>query len=149
MIIVAKVAENRVEAGVISGDAAHFGSNYNAMMKTLMTTWHPFEGATGSAKCIWRDRFAQIHHPRSHRLGRPPRRLESASRAAAVETIIANGPNDEEADLGVGFLGSDLNNRNVQRTYQIVQNGGLRNTAAANGLYYALNNDMSRKCASN
>jgi hypothetical protein len=139
MIIVAKVAENRVEAGVISGDAAHFGSNYNSMMKTLMTTWHPFEGA-GSAnvpglhKYTTPDRTAWVDLPDGWKV----------PQGGGGGTIIANGPNDEEADLGVGFLGSDLNNPRVRQLYQTVQNGGLRNTGYANGIYYALNNDLSR-----
>jgi hypothetical protein len=141
IIIVAKVAESRVEAGVISGDAAHFGSNYNAMMKTLMTTWHPFEGAQqggGSAAALHKyttpDRTAWVELPDAWKV----------QQGSGGGTIMANGPNGEEADLGFGFLGSDLNNPRVQRTYQTVQNGGLRGTNYANGIYYALNNDMSR-----
>jgi hypothetical protein len=146
MLIVTKVGENRIEAGMISGDAAHFGSNYNPMMKTLMTSWHPFEGAAASPSASSQGRAATA----------PMHRYTTPDYTASVDlpdgwtqqgsngTIIAQGPNGESATLGYGFLASDLNNRNVQRTYQTVQNGGLRNTAYANGIYYALNNDMAR-----
>jgi hypothetical protein len=150
MVIVTKVGENRVEAGMISGDAAHFGSNYNPMMKTLMTAWHPFEGAsatsTGAAPQARAQGGAAVHT------------YTTPDQTASVDlpdgwkpqqgsnggTILAQGPNGESATLGSGFLAYDLNNPNVQQTYQKVQNGGLRNTAYSNGIYYALNSDMAR-----
>jgi hypothetical protein len=147
MLIVTKVGENRVEAGMISGDAAHFGSNYNPMMKTLITSWQPFEGAAASPSASAQGRGAIA----------PMHRYTTPDHTASVDlpdgwsppqgsngTIIAQGPNGESATLGYGFLAYDLNNRNVRQTYQTVQNGGLRNTAYANGIYYALNNDMAR-----
>lgn len=144
MIIVTKVGENRVEAGVISGDAAHFGTNYNSLTKTLMTAWHPFEGAAAATqssgaiaplrKYTTPDRTASVDLPEGWKV----------LQGSGGGTIEALGPDGESAELGLAFLGSDLNNPNVRRTYQTVQNGGLRNTSYANGIYYALNNDMAR-----
>jgi hypothetical protein len=148
MVIVTKVGANRVEAGMITGDAAHFGSNYNPMMKTLMSTWHPFEGATAASTGT----AGQVG------VVAPVHRYTTPDHTAWVDlpdgwkpqqgsnggTIMAQGPNGESATLGFGFLAYDLNNRNVRQTYQTVQNGGLRNTAYSNGIYYSLNNDMAR-----
>ena len=147
MMIVTKVGGNRVEAGMVLGDAAHFGSNYNSLMKTLMTTWHPFEGAVAASGTVAQGRT----------MG-PVHRYTTPDHSASVDlpdgwkpqpgnnggTIMAQGPNGEAATLGFGFLAYDLNNGNVRQTYQKVQNGGLRNTAYSNGIYYVLNTDMAR-----
>ncbi len=144
-VIVTKVGENRVEAGVVSGDAAHFGSNYNPLMKSLMTQWHPFLGAQtpgqsgGVAvaplhKFVAQDHSASVDLPDGWKV----------QQGGGGGTIMALGPNGEDAELGFGFLVADLNNPGAQRTYQTVQAGGLRNTVYANQIYYALNNDMAR-----
>ena len=41
MLIVSKTGANRVEAALVSDDAARLGSTMNPMLKTLFGVWHP------------------------------------------------------------------------------------------------------------
>jgi hypothetical protein len=144
MVIVTKVANDQVEAAVLSNDAAHFGSTYNPMMKTLMSSWHPFASVPAAAgsnlagvplhKFTTQDRTASVDLPDGWKV----------EQGSGGGTIFAGGPNGERATLGFGFLAYDLNNPNVRHNYQIVQQGGFRNTAVANGIYYALGGDMAK-----
>jgi len=142
LLIVTKVSTGRVEAAVLSDDAARFNSTMQPLMKTLFSSWHPFEGVTttgaSSAASLrrmdLRDRSASVALPEGW----------SLAPASGGGTIVANGPRGENVSLGVTFLVADLNNPNVRQTYATVQRGGLRNSSYASGLYYPSGGDLAR-----
>jgi hypothetical protein len=145
LIIVTKATTDRVEAAVVSDDAAHLSATFNPMMKTLFTSWHPFDAAreagSGSSapnaslhKYVLPDRSASVDLPDGWK-------VEPSS---AMGTILAEGPHGEIANLGFTLLVTDLNNPRARQTYQMVQRGGLRNTAYANALYYSLGPDLAK-----
>jgi hypothetical protein len=143
MIIVTKVTSDRVEAGIISDDASHFGTTLQPMLKTLFGAWHPFQGVStaGSASAIppmhqfvTQDRSASVDLPDGWK----------PSPGSTGGTIFAEGPNGEVAFLGLTYLAMDTNNPQVQKTMRIVQQGGLRNTTYANGLYYPYGADLGK-----
>ena len=49
MIIASPTGPNRIEVGVVTDDAARFGSTVNPMLAQLFRAWHPDSAATGSA----------------------------------------------------------------------------------------------------
>jgi hypothetical protein len=144
LIIVTKVTTDEVEAALLSDDATHLGASLNPMMKSLFAAWRPFEaaaagGGPGGGVAPLRpystpDRTASVSLPD----GWKPQSWSAGG------TIVADGPNGESASLGYGFLAADLNNPRVRQTYATVMQGGLRGTAYANGIYYALTADLTR-----
>jgi hypothetical protein len=146
LLIVAKVSSDHVEAALVSDEASRFPRTLSPMMKTLFDAWHPMEGATGGSAQGPGSAAAQLHQitlsDRSASIGLPDG--WQVSPQSAMGTIMANGPNGENASLGLMFLASDTNNPHVQQTMRIVQSGGLRNTVYANGFYYPYGGDMTR-----
>jgi len=144
LIIVTKATTDDVEGALLSDDAAHLGVSLNPMMKSLFAAWRPFEAAAaggGSGGGVaplhpytTPDRTASVSLPD----GWKPQSWSGGG------TIVANGPNGESASLGYGFLAADLNNPRVRQTYATVMHGGLRGTAYANGIYYALGADLTK-----
>lgn len=145
LIIVTKVATDRVEAAVVSDDASHLSATFNPMMKTLFGSWRPFDAAPNAAsgpgapiaplhKYVLPDRSASVDLPDGWKV----------QPSSAMGTILAEGPRGEIANLGFTLLVSDLNNPRARQTYQLVQRGGLRNTSYANGLYYPLGPDLAK-----
>ena len=144
LIIVTKATTDDVEGALLSDDAAHLGVSLNPMMKSLFAAWRPFEAAAaggGSGGGVaplhpytTPDRTASVSLPD----GWKPQSWSAGG------TIVANGPNGESASLGYGFLAADLNNPRVRQTYATVMHGGLRGTAYANGIYYALGADLTK-----
>jgi hypothetical protein len=148
LIIVTKVATNDVEAAVITDDAAHFGSTFNPMMKTLFGAWHPFETVASAAtgvgggsapavplhKFMLPDRTASLDLPDGWKV----------QPTSGGGTILAEGPNGELATFGFDILVADLNHPGARRTYEMVQRGGLRGTSYAQGLYYPLGADLAK-----
>jgi hypothetical protein len=140
MLIATKVSTDHVEAALVSDDAARFNQTLPAMMKTLMSVWHPFQGAEASGgnasgpsapvaqlhQVVTQDRSAAISVPDGWQL--MPR--------SGGGTLIALGPHGESAEMDSTFLTADTNNPKVQQTMRTVQNGGLRNTAYAKAFYY-------------
>jgi hypothetical protein len=155
LIIAAKVTNDRVEAAVVADDAARFPKTLGPMMKTLFGVWHPLAGVrntkpegrsasesvalSGPAplhQILTQDRSASISLPDGWRIV-PDRSM--------MGTVVASGPRDESAEMGITFLTGDTNNPNVQRTLQTLRNGGLRNTMYAKATYYPYGGDMSKE----
>jgi hypothetical protein len=140
MLIATKVSTDHVEAALVSDDASRFNKTLPGMMKTLMSVWHPFQGAEVSGgnasgvsapvpqlhQVVTQDRSAAISVPDGWQL--MPR--------SGGGTLIALGPHNESAEMDSTFLTADTNNPKVQQTMRTIQNGGLRNTAYANAFYY-------------
>ena len=147
MLIVAKATTDHVEAAAIYDDASHFSASYNPMMKTLMSVWHPLaasanqESAGSGAgpvaplhKAVTVDRTASIDLPDGWN-------ISPNSRGGS---IFAQGPAGEVAVAGFTVPATDLNNPRGRQTYEAVSRGGLRGTAYANGIYYALSPNLGK-----
>jgi hypothetical protein len=137
LIIATKVSTDHVEAALVSDDAARFNKTLPGMMKTLMSVWHPLAGAGSSPagasapvaqlhQVVTQDRSAAISLPDGWQL--TPR--------SGGGSLVAMGPHGETAEMDSTYLAADTNNPRVQQTMRTVQNGGLRGTAYANGIYY-------------
>ncbi|SPF41341.1 exported hypothetical protein [Candidatus Sulfopaludibacter sp. SbA4] len=145
LIIATKATSDRVEAALISDDAARFPKTLNPMMKTLFGVWHPLEAARSAGsessspaplrQITLEDRSASVGLPDGWKI---------VPKMSMMGTIVATGPNDESAELGITFLASDTNNPTVQQTLQALRNGRLRNTAYATANYYPYGGDMSK-----
>jgi hypothetical protein len=145
LIIAAKATSDHVEAALVTDDAARFPKTLAPMMKTLVAAWHPLEAGRGASSLsngpaplrqVWtQDHSASISLPDGWKL------VPSMS---MMGTVVASGPRGESAELGSTFLASDTNNPNVQRTIQVVRNGGLRNTSYAKATYYPYGGDMAK-----
>jgi hypothetical protein len=149
LILVTKVADDRVEAGLVTDDAARFPKTLSPMMKTLFGVWHPLAAASTGAHA----EVAASSAPAPLRQITLPDRSASVSlpdgwqivpNRSAMGTIVAQGPKGESAELGIAFLASDTNNPAVQKTMQTLRNGGLRNTAYANATYYPYGADPAK-----
>jgi hypothetical protein len=145
LIIATKVTSEHVEAALISDDAGRFPKTLGPMMKTLVGVWHPLEAArTVGSEYSAPARLQQITLPdRSASVGLPDG-WRIVPNMSMMGSIVAKGPKDESAELGITFLASDTNNPRVQKTLQTLRNGGLRNTAYASGTYYPYGADVSR-----
>jgi hypothetical protein len=144
MIIVAKAATDHVEAALVSDDAARFPKTLGPMMKTLFGVWHPLAvphagGASGPAAPLrpvtLSDNSASLGLPDGWKL---------VPRMSAMGTAVAEGPHDEEAQLGLTFLAGDTNNPRVQQTMQAVRAGRLHGTVYEKGTYYPYGGDMGK-----
>ena len=142
LLIVAKVTSDHVEAALVSDEASRFPRTLGPMMKTLFGVWHPMEASGGGEQ----GPAAQLHQIRlpdgSASIGLPEG--WQVSPQSAMGTILASGPNGENASLGLTFLAEDTNNPRVQQTMRTVQAGGLRNTVYATAFYYPYGGDMER-----
>jgi len=147
LIIATKVTNERVEAALVTDDAARFPKTLSPMMKALVAVWHPLAGAPGVESATAAAAPAPLHQitipDRSANVSLPDG-WNIVPNRSGMGTIVALGPHGESAELGITFLASDTNNPNVQKTMQIVRNGGLRNTAYANGTYYPYGAELSK-----
>jgi hypothetical protein len=150
LIIATKVTDNRVEAAMVSDDAARFPKSLGPMMKTLVATWHPLAAAgnaasrstlSAAARPVTLHQITLSDHSASISL---PDNWKIVPSMSMKGTIVASGPRDESAELGITFLAGDTNNPNVQRTLQVLRSGGLRNTSYAKGPYYPYGGDLSK-----
>jgi hypothetical protein len=151
MLIASKVSDTNVEAALVTDDASRFGTTINPMLKTLFTEWHP-GGANGAgpgrsaASAGYAPTVAPLHQyvlpDRSAAVSLPDGWQVSPTSGGG--TIIATGPNGEAVSLGYPFLAMDSRNPRVQQTMRAVQQGGLRNTAYAKGLYYPYGADLGK-----
>ncbi len=148
MLIASKVAADRVEAALVTDDAARFGSSINPMLTTLFGVWHPGGGSQSSAPAssgsaaalhqyVLPDRSAAVSLPDGW----------NVTPQSGGGTIFADGPNGEAVALGYPFLASDTNNPSVRQTMNTLQHGGLRNTAYAQALYYPYGADLGKTFA--
>jgi hypothetical protein len=149
LLIATKVSSDYVEAALVSDDAARFPKTLGPMMKTLMSSWHPFEGvaAPGSVTSVSSSPTAALHQitlpDRSASIGLPDG-WQLVPNQSAMGTIVAQGPNGENAAFGLTFLAYDTNNPRVQQNMRIVQNGGMRNSVYASGFYYPYGGNMEQ-----
>jgi hypothetical protein len=153
MLIATKVSSDHVEAALVSDDASRFNKTLPAMMKTLMSVWHPFKDAEASGgnvsggnasgssspvpqlhQVVTQDRSAAISVPDGWQL----------LPGSGGGTLIALGPHNESAEMDSTFLTADTNNAHVQQTMRTVQNGGLRNTAYAKAFYYPYGGNQAK-----
>ena len=149
MLIASKMADGHVEAALLSDDAARFGSTINPMLKKLFTVWHPAGSSHASASSSSSGGASSSAALHSYSL---PDHSASVSLpdgwkvepSSGMGTIMASGPNGEVVALGYAYLASDTNNPAVQRTMNTLRNGGLRNTAYANALYYPYGGDLAK-----
>lgn len=146
LLIVTKVSTDEVQAATVSDDASHFGTSFQPMMKTLFSQWRPFAAAqAGSGKgpgapAAALERHELPDHSASVELPAGWKILANSG----MGTIIAEGPAGESAALGFTLLVNDLNNPQVRQTYNVVRQGGLRNTAYAKELYYPAGGDLAK-----
>lgn len=148
MLIASKAGDGQVEAALLSDDASRFGSTINPMLKRLFSVWHPAGSAhsSESSSSTSASRSAALHSyalpDHSASVSLPDGwKVEAGS---GMGTIMATGPNGESVALGYAYLASDTNNPAVQRTMNTLRNGGLRNTAYANALYYPYGGDLAK-----
>jgi hypothetical protein len=144
MLIATRVAPDDVEAALVTDDASRFSTSFNPMMQTLLGRWHPAGARAGSAP---RSAPAESLRPFS---------LQDRSASAAFPdgwkvspssgggTILAEGPNGEQAALGFPFLAMDSSNPRVQQTMRFAQSPAGRNTVYAHSLYYPYGGDPGR-----
>ena len=144
MIIAVKAVSESVEAAAIYDDASRFEITRGGMIKTLMGVWHPLAAAEGAGpagaapvslrRTCTNDRSACMSLPDGWQV----------NPQSGGGSMTATGPGGELASLGFTIFATDLNNPQARQTYQIVQRGGLRNTAYANGIYYPLGPDLGK-----
>lgn len=144
MLVVSKTGADRVEAALVTDDAARFGSTINPMLKALFGVWHPGGNANASG-------------PATDSSPAPLRQYVLPDGSASVSlpdgwtvqpssgggTIIAMGPNAEAVALGYPFLAMDLRNPRVARTKAWAEGAG-RNTVYARTLYYPYGLDLAK-----
>jgi hypothetical protein len=148
LIIVTKVSSDHVEAALVTDEATRFHRTLQANMKTLFTAWHPLKDAAGASgstgpgapvaplhQQALPDHSASVSLPDSWRI---------APNLSGGGTIVAVGPEGENAFLGVAFGAMDTNNAAVQQTMRQLQAGGLRGTAYAQAAYIPYGADMQK-----
>lgn len=148
LIIVTKVSSDHVEAGLVTDDAARFNRTLQANMKTLFAAWHPLKegavssapsGPSGTAVALHRqvlpDRSASVDLPDNWKV---------APNLSGGGTIVAVGPEGENAFLGLAFNAMDTNNPAVQQTMRQLQAGRLQNTQYARAAYIPYGADMQK-----
>jgi hypothetical protein len=117
-------------------------------MKTLFAAWHPLKDATGASASsgpgasvaslhqqVLPDRSASVSLPDNWRI---------APNLSGGGTIVAVGPDGENAFLGLAFPAMDTNNPAVQQTMRQLQAGRLQNTAYARAAYIPYGADMQK-----
>lgn len=145
LIIVTKATSDHVEAALVADDAARFPKTLGSMMKTLFAVWHPLEAARApGAESSGPAPLRQITLPDRSASVSLPDGWNIVPKLSMMGSIVARGPKDESAELGITFLVEDTNNPRVQQTLQTLRNGGLRNTAYATATYYPYGGDMSK-----
>ena len=143
LVVASRMADGRLEAALLSDDAARFGSTINPMLNQLLAVWHPAESHASSTpdagksapvrQFVLPDRSASVSFPEGWKV------LPSSGGG----TILAEGPNGESATLGFALLAANSSDPRVQRTMQWAQQGG-RNTSYAQALYYPYGADLAK-----
>lgn len=144
MIIASSGTAGHVEAALLTDDASRFGTTINPMLTKLFSVWHPNgnttapQSAAGNAASLrpytLPDRSASVSLPEGW----------NVLPGSGGGTIMAQGPNGEAVALGFPYQAMDTNNPAVQRTMNTLRQGGLRNTAYANALYYPYGADLGK-----
>jgi len=146
LLIVAKATTDHVEAALLTDEASRFPKTLGPMLKTLFGVWQPLAaakvGASGPGapaaplhQVILSDRSASVGLPDGWRL---------VPKMSMGGSLVALGPKEESAELGIAFLSADTNNPHVQQLMNTLRAGGLRNTVYANADYYPYGADMAQ-----
>jgi hypothetical protein len=148
IIIATKVSSDHVEAALITDEATRFHRTLQANMKILFAAWHPLrDAAASSAPSGPAGSVATLHQQvlpdRSASVGLPDN-WRVAPNASGGGTIVAVGPDGENAFLGVAFQAMDTNNPAVQQTMRQLQAGRLQNTQYARAAYIPYGADMQK-----
>jgi hypothetical protein len=120
MLIVSRFTPNRIEAALVTDDAARFGSTVNPMLSKLFSVWHPGEAAPSSAAAEGtRSTPAAALRPytlpdRSASVGVPDGWQVAPDSAGG--TMIIKGPNGELAGLGLTRMALDPTNSKHRRS---------------------------------
>ncbi len=163
LLIAAKVSAGRVEAALVTDDAAHFGTSINPMLNTLFGEWHPAganaagpgsssgSGAGGGNVNASSSGHASAGVAPLHQYVLPDRSASvglpdgwQVSQGSGGGTISATGPNGEAINLDSPFLAWDTRNPHVQQTMRLLQQGSLSNSAYAKALYYPYGGDLGK-----
>jgi hypothetical protein len=149
LLIATKVSTDHVEAALVSDEASRFPKTQPAMMKTLFAAWHPLQGAShGSSGASGVSAPAAPLHQvaltdQSAAVGLPDG-WQIVQKMSGGGTIIATGPNNEAAELGITWLVGDTNNPQTQRLLAQLRAGYLRNSMYAQMPYYPLGADPGK-----
>lgn len=148
IIIATKVNPDHVEAALVTDEATRFHRSLPANMKTLFAAWQPLKDAADASASagpgapaaslhqqVLPDRSATVSLPDGWRV---------APNLSGGGSIVAAGPNGENAFLGVAFSALDANNPMVQQTMRTLQSGGLRGTSYAQAAYIPYGADMQK-----
>ena len=146
IIIATKVSSDHVEAALVTDEATRFHRTLPANMKTLFAAWHPLKDASvGSESAGQGSSAASLHSQvlpdRSASVSLPDN-WKIAPNLSGGGTIVAVGPDGENAFLGLAFPAMDTNNAAVQQTMRQVQAGRLQNTGYARAAYIPYGADM-------
>jgi len=144
MVIVAKVASNRVEGALVTDDAARFPKTLSSMLQTLFRTWHPFPSNGKQSTATSPEALHQITLQDGSASIALPDGWRIVPQMSMKGTIVAAGPHNESAELGITFLAEDTNNPRVQQTIQALRAGRLRNTVYATATYYPYGGDLTK-----
>lgn len=146
IIIVTKVSSDHVEAALVTDEAARFHRTLPQNMKTLFAAWHPLnvapQSASGASAPV--GAFHQAALPDGTASVSLPEGWQIIAKLSGGGTIVAGGPNDENAFLGVALGAQDTNNLTVQRTMRLLQAGQLRGTAYAQAAYIPYGADVQK-----
>lgn len=126
LLIVSRCAPDRIEAALVSDEAARFGSTVNPMLGKLFSVWHPGMEApspavTSGRKSAPAAALRQVTLPdRSASVGVPDGWHVTPDSAGG--TLMVRGPHGEVAALGLARGAVDPYNRNRRQ----LQMGGAR-----------------------
>jgi hypothetical protein len=114
-------------------------------VKSLFAAWHPFQsaqagsGSSGPVAALHQqalpDNSASISLPDGWQIVR---------NISGGGTIVASGPNGENAFMGIAFNAADTRNPQVQQTMRQLQAGRLQGTMYANAAYIPYGSDMQK-----
>jgi uncharacterized membrane protein len=147
LIIAFRQPTGRVEAALVTDEAARFGSTVNPMLRTLFGVWHP--GGSSTESRTRRSGAEASSAPSLHRVVTTDQSASvglpdgwTMNPASQFGTILASGPHGERALLGSGLLAMDSNDPRVQRTEAFARGAG-RNTTYAHIMYYPYGTNLA------
>jgi hypothetical protein len=156
LLIATKVTTDHVEVALVTDDAAKFPKTLAPMMKTLFSVWHPLAGTqsdgsrpggTAGQSAGPSTPAAPLHPyvlPDNSASVSLPSGWNVVPQMSGMGTIVASGPGEVTAELGIAFLAMDTNNPAVQRTLQQLRMGQLRGTSYATAAYVPYGADLTK-----
>jgi len=146
-ILVREVSPGHEEAALLTDDARRFQTTFEPLFHDLVQAWQPPEASDDAQEAapvaadsgavaplhpyMLPDRTASVSLPDGWQV----------APTSGGGTIIANGPNGEQALLDFPFGCGNTNDPRIQRTMQFAQGAG-RNTSYARALYYPYGENM-------